>query len=829
MEPLRLQRLLLAAEAEAEQLRRQLEEARRERNEILGSRYWRAGEPMRRVSTRLRQLRHRLGPQTDSQPDPQAPRSAPVSSALIARPQAPDLPVQPGNQPFNPKRPSLLVVSHEASATGAPILALNLAQGYATSHNVLVLLLGDGGLHSTFQATACGLLGPPRGPIDAPALRRALAALPGRPWPELALVNSIESRGVLAALFEAAIPSLALLHEFPAYTRPLQASTEVFLWADATVFSCALTRNDTLAVGAPGGDPPLQVLPQGRCIPPTTDHSTTPDPGDAWQIPELARWQRAHGGASPQLILGAGAVQPRKGVDLFIAVAAALRVQPDRLFVWIGSGYDPEHDLQCSAWLQDQIRRSGLEHRLLMLPASPAYGALIQGCVAFLLTSRLDPLPNVAIDALAAGRPVLAFERASGIAELLAGDAELAAGVCPYLQPEAMAERLDTLLADPQRLQRLGERSRALAEQRFAMDTYLQNLLRLGREAGEQLRAEQAELQTIAAADLIDPDFFGGAHLGEPRLLAGLYRRQWQRRIGPRLPLPGFHPGIYAERSGCSGDALCSWLAAGRPAGPWSVPVIRCGDAGSTTPAAESTLSVGLHLHVFYPELLPDLLQRLGHNRTRPQLILTLPEGVDRALVEAVLAEAGVHDAELRPTPNRGRDIGPLLVELGLELDQRFAVHGHLHTKRSELVDGGVARRWRSFLLTNLLGDAQRPMLDAILAAFAADPQLGLVFPEDPNAVGWSANRPAAEALAPRLGLPLPLPQALRFPVGTMFWARRGALHTLYGLGLQWHDLPPEPVGYDGSLLHAVERLLPLVAQQAGTRLATTHVPGVTR
>ena len=816
MDNLRLQRLVLAAEAEAEQLRQQDGVALdRERNAILGPRYWRAGAPLRRISTRIRLLHKRLRP---AGPAP--------GSGLTAQPAAPDLPWQAGERRHDPGRPTLLVVSHEASATGAPILALNLCQAYAASHNLVVLLLGAGELQPAFQQTSCGLLGPAQGPIDAASLRRALAALPGQPWPELALVNSIESRGVLAPLFACAIPSLALLHEFPAYTRPRQASTEVFLWADQVVFSCELTRHDTLAAGAPAGVPPVAVLPQGRCLPPGSEQPL--GVADVWSIPELARWRQGQGGPPTHLVLGAGEVQPRKGVDLFIAVAAALTQQrTDVLFVWIGAGYDPESDLQCSAWLHDQIQRSNLQQQLLILPPSAAYGTLIQACDAFLLSSRLDPLPNVAIDAMAAGKPVLAFERASGIAEHLARDPDLAAScLCSYLNPQAMADKLAALLADPERRLALGVRSQALAQDHFQMERYSQELLRLGDGAAAHRQAEEPQLQAIAAADLIDTDFFGGGHLGEPRLLAGLYLRQWQRRIGPRVPFPGFHPGIYQERSGCEpADGLCHWLAAGRPAGPWSVPVIRC---PGPLPAP-TALSVGLHLHVFYPELLPELLHRLGHNRHRPQLILTVPEGVNRALVEQTLADAGAHGAELRPTPNLGRDIGPLLVDLGQELESRFAIYGHLHTKRSELVDGGVARRWRTFLLSNLLGEARRPMLDTVLSAFAADPQLGLVFPEDPNALGWSANQPFAEALAPRLGLPLPLPQALRFPVGTMFWARRGALSRLYGLGLQWADLPPEPVGYDSSLLHAVERLLPLVAQQAGFGLATTHVPGISR
>ena len=815
MESLRLQRLLLAAEAEAEQLRRELADARRERNEILGSRYWRAGETLRRVSTGLRRLRDRLRPESTSTSDP---------PTLINRAPVPPLPMRIGAQRHDPGRPTLLVVSHEASATGAPILALNLCQAFATSHNLVAVLLVEGALQDAFTAACCGVLGPAVGAVNGEALGQALAALPGRPWPQLALVNSVESRGLLPALFELAIPSLALLHEFPAYTRPLQASTEVFLWADAVVFSCGLTRDDTLAAGAPAGRPPVHVLPQGRCSPPAAAEA----PSDVWAIPELARWRLGRSGPPPRLILGAGAVQPRKGVDLFIATAAAMAnttCSDALLFVWIGSGYDPINDLSCSAWLQDQIQRSGLEHRLLMLPASSAYTTLLQACDAYLLTSRLDPLPNVAIDALGAGKPVLAYERASGIAELLASDNELAAAcLCPYLQPQAMAERLVALLMDQRKLQLVAARSRELAERSFAMADYCQGLQRLGDEAAERLRAEEPQLQTIAAAGLIDPDFFGGAHLGEPRLLAGLFLRQWERGLGARLPFPGFHPGIYREQSGNQGDGFCTWLASGRPEGPWSVPVIRCNDAQSPAP-----LSLGLHLHVFYPELLPELLQRLSHNRCRPQLILTLPKGVNQKLVEQLLAEAGHHSAELRHTPNMGRDIGPLLVDLGLELEERFDVHGHLHTKRSELVDGGVARRWRTFLLGNLLGQPQQPMLDAIQASFSADPLLGLVFAEDPNAVGWSDNLLVAEALAPRLGLSTPLPRQLRFPVGTMFWARRGALRQLYSLGMSWHDLPPEPLGYDGSLLHALERLLPLVAEQAGYGLAVTHVPGLSR
>ena len=119
-------------------------------------------------------------------------------------------------------------------------------------------------------------------------------------------------------------------------------------------------------------------------------------------------------------------------------------------------------------------------------------------------------------------------------------------------------------------------------------------------------------------------------------------------------------------------------------------------------------------------------------------------------------------------------------------------------------------------------------MADAILSEIHKDPDLGLVFPDDPGCLGWTDNRSQAEALASRLGLP-PLPESINFPVGTMFWARQGALSKLYELGLTWQDYPDEPLGYDGTMLHAIERLLPQICLASGKRYAVTHVPGFSR
>ena len=79
------------------------------------------------------------------------------------------------------------------------------------------------------------------------------------------------------------------------------------------------------------------------------------------------------------------------------------------------------------------------------------------------------------------------------------------------------------------------------------------------------------------------------------------------------------------------------------------------------------------------------------------------------------------------------------------------------------------------------------------------------------------------------MGLTGDLPQSFEFPVGTMFWCRPEALRPLFELRLSWDDYPAELVPIDGTILHAIERTLPFVAQNQAYRIAATNVPGVTR
>jgi lipopolysaccharide biosynthesis protein len=192
-------------------------------------------------------------------------------------------------------------------------------------------------------------------------------------------------------------------------------------------------------------------------------------------------------------------------------------------------------------------------------------------------------------------------------------------------------------------------------------------------------------------------------------------------------------------------------------------------------------------------------------------------------------ATSGYERGEVRivTIPNRGRDIGAFVTGLGESIKQ-YEVIGHLHSKRSRfLADRSIGERWRHFIWTNMVGQ-EHAMMDVLLDRFAKDARLGLIFPSDPHLSAWDENLEIAQDLARRMDLQRQLPPFFNFPLGTMFWARTEALAPLFGLGLGWNAYPVEPASIDGTILHALERLLPFVVERQGYRYATTHVPGVT-
>ncbi len=231
---------------------------------------------------------------------------------------------------------------------------------------------------------------------------------------------------------------------------------------------------------------------------------------------------------------------------------------------------------------------------------------------------------------------------------------------------------------------------------------------------------------------------------------------------------------------------------------------------------------VAVHLHVHYLETLPTLLRALRACQSGLEdlrLLISTDTSAKADSISATLQQSAIAEQTtsiaVRVCPNRGRNLGPLLLHLWPELKQE-ALFLHLHGKRSRETDLGEA--WLEQLLQRLLPDGNTVL--ALRKQFHNDPTMGLVMPQPPDLIrpylNWGNNFELARQLAKPMGHPLHRDAVLVFPAGGMFWAKPTALQPLVQCIQQLEELPPEPLPVDGSGLHAIERLVAHACENAG-------------
>jgi lipopolysaccharide biosynthesis protein len=231
----------------------------------------------------------------------------------------------------------------------------------------------------------------------------------------------------------------------------------------------------------------------------------------------------------------------------------------------------------------------------------------------------------------------------------------------------------------------------------------------------------------------------------------------------------------------------------------------------------------GVVLHLYYPDLWPEIRARLAALTVPFDLLVTLPP--ERSAFGAEIA-AEFPGAEVRVLENRGRDVGPFIELLNEGRLDSWPLVLKIHGKRSGTSGARalLGEAWRKANCHDLFGsDAQ---VEAILARFSADPRIGMVgsarlrMPGGPVVMKrpFGLNRETTLALADRMGIP-PDAFTLDFYSGTMFWVRPAMLAPLRELGLRLADFPQGAGPDDGALQHAVERLFGALAVKQGLRL----------
>lgn len=208
--------------------------------------------------------------------------------------------------------------------------------------------------------------------------------------------------------------------------------------------------------------------------------------------------------------------------------------------------------------------------------------------------------------------------------------------------------------------------------------------------------------------------------------------------------------------------------------------------------------------HLYYTDLLPEILDRLRAIQEPFDLLVTMPDWGNRRTVE--LVRAAHPDALFYAAPNRGRDIGPFLDLFPILIDNGYDAVLKLQTKRGYFratrMIPAFGDIWRDETFDALIGGAER--VSAILNGFRSGQRLNMVGPQPFLLPLDKYPYHDGGALADRL-IGAARPENGRFFAGTMFWIRPESLRPLAELNLT--HFAPEDGASDGALAHLVERM----------------------
>ncbi|MFC7724024.1 glycosyltransferase family 4 protein [Nocardioides sp. GCM10028917] len=351
-------------------------------------------------------------------------------------------------------------MSHEASRTGAPRIAALVARGLVgQGHDVRMVSQRPGPLLRDFGDVA---------PVRVPPLWRVLRRLWSRPGPirsrvagllevavavvvvavhrpDLVYANSTSSAGYVRAANLLRRPAVLHVHESGEVLRVFldRVGIDGLPGGRVRLVACSPSVADALvALGAPREDVDLllsipdatRVLGAASALSPSPSEST----------------------ARPVVVGCVGAVEHRKGVDLWLQVARLLvcSAPPGSLrFVWVGDGEPPAVAATIAG-----VEFTGHS-------ADPS--AAMAGFDIMTLPSRDDPFPLVVMEAMLLGKPVVAFD-VGGVAHQL-GDAGV---LVPREDVESFAREVERLVADAERRLRLGARGSERASLMFSWERF---------------------------------------------------------------------------------------------------------------------------------------------------------------------------------------------------------------------------------------------------------------------------------------------------------------------------------------------------------------------
>jgi glycosyltransferase involved in cell wall biosynthesis len=170
-------------------------------------------------------------------------------------------------------------------------------------------------------------------------------------------------------------------------------------------------------------------------------------------------------------ICGCGTLDWRKGIDIFIQLAALFKDEDGINFLWIGGNPD---SLDYKKVMYD-IDRLKLKNITITGEVNNPLDYMASANV-FVLTSREDPFPLVCLEAASIGKPIICFDQSGGMPEFVSN----ACGyIVPYLSVESIKEKIYYLKKNKNIAEKFGNNAFERVNKFYTIDVIAPQIMQL--------------------------------------------------------------------------------------------------------------------------------------------------------------------------------------------------------------------------------------------------------------------------------------------------------------------------------------------------------------
>ncbi|MEQ9620234.1 MAG: glycosyltransferase [Deltaproteobacteria bacterium] len=166
------------------------------------------------------------------------------------------------------------------------------------------------------------------------------------------------------------------------------------------------------------------------------------------------------------IVLTVARLDKQKGHEYLLEAASMV---PDAVFVLVGDGPERER-------LETYVNETSLDDRVVFLGHRQDIREILSGCDLFVLPSLYEGLPLSILEAMAAGRPVIASDINGTDEIIIDGKTGI---LVPPADPRAIAEAIRRILSDPSLARNLADSGKKRAHSEFSSKKMVEGVTRV--------------------------------------------------------------------------------------------------------------------------------------------------------------------------------------------------------------------------------------------------------------------------------------------------------------------------------------------------------------